>query len=105
MSTIIFTPWRAVTTTHPIFYTTNDKTCYILLFMSIGLYFRATHSIPYADKQMCSFSERYLPRLKVGRIRLITFHVSYSAVRTSPTISPASFIACVRIQSIKRGDL
>src|SRR6266487_100713 len=105
MNTIIFTPWRTVTTTHPIFYTTNDKTRYILLFMSIGLYFVAARDIPYTDKQMCAFSKCHLPLLKGGRIRFTTFHMPYSSVRTSPMISPASFMACVRVQSIKRGDL
>src|SRR5438876_10758761 len=105
MNTIIFTPRRAVTTTHPIFYTTNDETCYILLFMSIGLYFVAARGVPYTDKQMCAFSKCLLPLLKGGRIRLTTFHIPYSSVRTSPIISPASFMACVRVQSIKRDDL
>lgn len=105
MNAVILTPGRTVTTTHPVFHATDDKLGNMFLIMFIGRYLCMAYTVPGVDKQMRVFPERNLPWLKMGRIRCSTFHTAYCSTRTSPRISPASFIACVRVQSIKRDGL
>src|SRR5437763_5395436 len=106
MNAVILTPGRTTTTAHPVVYTTDDEFSDMLFFMFVACYFSAACGIPRANKQMSIFPECDLPWLKMGRIRFITFHIPYYVpARTSPRMSPASFIACVRVQSIKRDGL
>src|SRR5438270_1340873 len=98
MYAVILTPGRSVMTTHPVFYAADDEFSDMLFFMFLGSYFSATCTVPSVDKQLRIFPECCLPWLKMGRIRFITFHTIYCSTRTSPRISPASFIACVRVQ-------